>query len=638
MEQELFANRYILLEQKGRGSFGEVWLARDSQLDMEVAIKIYIALDDRGIEEFKKEYKTAYNLNHPNLLHAYHFDVCERRPFLVMPYCPSSALSLIGECDPDTLWQFIGDVASGLAYLHKMDVVHHDIKPDNILRTESGSFVITDFGISTKMRSTLRRNSSRSVQQNSSGGSLPYMGPEMFSERAESVKATDIWAFGVTLYEMITGNLPFFGQGGIMLRNGAAIPDIPYPDPEIVKLVKACLAKETWDRPTAEAIAAMAKRRAFSPVPPEPDPEKPDPVKPSPKKRPGTVPEEPRPGKSGGNKPRERSTVPIAGGGGTQPQPGPTPGPVPEPEGKRKSWFAVNKWIYPLLGLLAVCFFVTRSPERRVAKKNYPSYLRSVNSVRNDMSELIYSVNPNSYLNRPSGFEQYETFKDIIDSLYTIETRYRVYYKDYNKVEILRRDLSAIAERGFNKEVAEAENTKYNDEAALHFSRALYLKEDETVRKQFDEAVEKVSGINMVTNVYLYHGDREDEVEYEFKDGEWVITSENKSIPASKTDYLAAYLEITGFRGVTNPEAYNNQTFSIKIIRPDGSISKGNSSPSGYSFKDSGSFLTEYNEDCNKYWISGWGNEQKTCYSRGRYKYEVYSKGRKLFSIPVTFR
>jgi hypothetical protein len=254
------------------------------------------------------------------------------------------------------------------------------------------------------------------------------------------------------------------------------------------------------------------------------------------------------------------------------------------------------------------------------------------------MSELIYSVNPNSYLNRPSGFEQYETFKDIIDSLYTIETRYRVYYKDYNKVEILRRDLSAIAERGFNKEVAEAENTKYNDEAALHFSRALYLKEDETVRKQFDEAVEKVSGINMVTNVYLYHGDREDEVEYEFKDGEWVITSENKTIPASKTDYLAAYMEITGFRGVTNPEAYNNQTFSIKIIRPDGSISKGNSSPSGYSFKDSGSFLTEYNEDCNKYWISGWGNEQKTCYSRGRYKYEVYSKGRKLFSIPVTFR
>ncbi|MBR6932137.1 MAG: protein kinase, partial [Bacteroidales bacterium] len=104
----------------------------------------------------------------------------------------------------DTLWQFIGDVASGLAYLHKMDVVHHDIKPDNILRTESGSFAITDFGISTKMRSTLRRNSSRSVQQNSSGGSLPYMGPEMFSERAESVKATDIWAFGVTLYEMIT--------------------------------------------------------------------------------------------------------------------------------------------------------------------------------------------------------------------------------------------------------------------------------------------------------------------------------------------------------------------------------------------------------------------------------------------------
>lgn len=259
----LLNDRYRLIEKKGSGSFGEVWLARDLQLEIDVAVKMYIALDDRGIEEFKKEYRTAYNLNHPNLLHAYHFDIFEKRPFLVMPYCPSSATSLIGNCGDDILWRFIKDVASGLSYLHSLDIVHHDIKPDNVLITEDGRFVITDFGISTNMRSTLRRNSTRTMNQNSPGGSLAYMGPEMFTSRPESVKATDIWALGITLYEMIAGELPFFGQGGVMMLNGAEVPELDYPDKNIVSLVNACLSKETWDRPTAEEIVKMAETKSF---------------------------------------------------------------------------------------------------------------------------------------------------------------------------------------------------------------------------------------------------------------------------------------------------------------------------------------------------------------------------------------
>ena len=263
-QSQLFANRYRLIKEQGRGSFGEVWLAQDEQLDnMQVAVKVYIALDDRGIEEFKKEYKTAYKLNHPNLLHAYHFDISEKRPFLVMPYCPDSALSLIGNCDAETLRRFIKDVSSGLAYLHSLDIVHHDIMPDNILRTEDGTFVITDFGISTKMRSTLRRNSTRAMNHNPTGGSLPYMGPEMFSAKPESVKATDIWAFGVTLYEIITGDLPFFGQGGVMQLNGAEVPELEYKDQEIVKLVKACMAKNPWDRPKAEDLALATSKSNY---------------------------------------------------------------------------------------------------------------------------------------------------------------------------------------------------------------------------------------------------------------------------------------------------------------------------------------------------------------------------------------
>lgn len=266
-QNQLFAGRYRLLEEKGRGSFGEVWKAIDEHLDMAVAIKIYIAMDDRGVEEFKKEFKTAYQLNHPNLLHTNHFDVCDNRPYLVMPYCPSSAASLVGNCDAETLERFITDVASGLAYLHSQDIVHHDIKPDNILIGEDGHFVISDFGISTKMRGTLMRNSTRTMRQESSGGSIPYMGPEMFNGKAESVKATDIWAFGATLYEIISGELPFFGQGGVMQKSGAAVPLLDYPDKQVVRLVAACLAKDTWDRPMAEKIVHFRKKEPKKPKP-----------------------------------------------------------------------------------------------------------------------------------------------------------------------------------------------------------------------------------------------------------------------------------------------------------------------------------------------------------------------------------
>ena len=257
----LFNNRYRLLSEKGRGSFGDVWLAHDEQIDLDVAIKIYIALDNRGIEEFKSEYKNAYTLNHPNLLHAYHFDVVDNRPFLVMPYCPGSAESLIGCTDESIIWRFIRDVASGLEYLHSKNILHRDIKPDNILSDADGNFLITDFGVSTKMKSTLRRNSTRVMSSGDISGTVGYMAPELFTKTPEAVKSTDIWAFGVTLYEIINGELPFFGQGGIMLERGAEIPELKGSWSEGLKqTVEYCLAKNTWDRPTSSQLAAYASK------------------------------------------------------------------------------------------------------------------------------------------------------------------------------------------------------------------------------------------------------------------------------------------------------------------------------------------------------------------------------------------
>lgn len=260
-EGELFNGRYRLISEKGRGAFGEVWLAHDEQIDLDVAVKIYIALDERGIEDFKSEYKTAYSLNHPNLLHAYHFDVIEKRPFLVMPFCPGSAEANIGTTDEALIWRFIKDVSSGLAYLHSKNILHRDIKPDNVLADAEGNFLITDFGVSTKMKSTLRRNSTRSMTDDDISGTIGYMAPELFTKNPEAVKATDIWAFGATLFEMINGELPFYGQGGIMLEKGAEIPELKGAwSNDLRRTVEACLAKEPWDRPTAAQLAAYATK------------------------------------------------------------------------------------------------------------------------------------------------------------------------------------------------------------------------------------------------------------------------------------------------------------------------------------------------------------------------------------------
>lgn len=260
-ENELFNGRYRLISEKGRGAFGEVWLAHDEQTDLDVAIKIYIALDERGIEDFKSEYKTAYSLNHPNLLHASYFDVIEKRPFLVMSFCPGSAEDNIGTTDENLIWRFIKDVSSGLAYLHSKDIIHRDIKPDNVLVDAEGNFLITDFGVSTKMKSTLRRNSTRSMTDGSISGTIGYMAPELFTKNPEAVKATDIWALGATLFEMINGELPFFGQGGIMLERGAEIPELKGQWSNYLRhTIEACLAKEPWNRPTAAQLEAYATK------------------------------------------------------------------------------------------------------------------------------------------------------------------------------------------------------------------------------------------------------------------------------------------------------------------------------------------------------------------------------------------
>ena len=255
---------YTLVSYIGSGSYGEVWRATDDYNGENVAIKFYIMLDEHGRQEFMSEYEIAYGLSNPNLLTASHIGVWENRPFLVMRYCPDgSAARLVGTLMPNpdnerTVWRFIRDVASGLTCLHNVapdPIVHQDIKPDNILVDTDGGFVITDFGISKKIRSTMRSQSTRAVK----AGAVAYMAPERFSKAPIPIMASDIWSLGASVYELTMGELPFSGLGGNMQRNGADTPELEGGwSRELDHVVRKCMSKEPWDRPKAHELVEIA--------------------------------------------------------------------------------------------------------------------------------------------------------------------------------------------------------------------------------------------------------------------------------------------------------------------------------------------------------------------------------------------
>ena len=257
-EDKLFDNRYLLKKMLGCGGFSEVWLVEDIKVGhKKMALKVYVpdkGLDDDGIKLFSNEFELVFDFNHTHLLRPAHFDVSEHSPYLLMPYCEQgSASKLIGHISEEEAWQFLHDVSSGLAFLHAQNppIIHQDIKPDNILKDNLGHYQITDFGISAKARSTLRK----SVSAVKSGGTMAYMPPERFGKENAPIKASDVWAVGATLYELLAGDTPFGEHGGLMQKSGADIPNLPGKrSRELQEIIARCLQKEPWDRPVAQQI------------------------------------------------------------------------------------------------------------------------------------------------------------------------------------------------------------------------------------------------------------------------------------------------------------------------------------------------------------------------------------------------
>jgi serine/threonine protein kinase len=271
-EQKLFG-RYTLKRVLGRGGMGVVWMARDDELQRNVAMKFLpdmLIRDREAVNDLKRETRRSLDLTHHHIVRIYDFtqdDVCAA---IIMEYVDGETLSAmkthqVGGCfSVSTIAAWVGHFCQALDYAHRQArVVHRDLKPANLMVNSRGDLKVTDFGISRSMSDSMTR-----VSMSNTAGTLAYMSPEQ-ALGAPPAPCDDIYAFGATVYDLLTGRPPFF-RGNIQVQLETVIPpkmadrreelgNQGEPIPELwEEMMKACLAKRPQDRPqTMGEIAGM---------------------------------------------------------------------------------------------------------------------------------------------------------------------------------------------------------------------------------------------------------------------------------------------------------------------------------------------------------------------------------------------
>ena len=204
--------RYEILERIGRGGQGTVYRARDTTLDRVVAVKVIdqpVTDDPAYLEALRREARLAAGLTHPNIVTVHDFQIEDDIAYIVMEFLPDSLDKNIRPGQPIPYQRAVEiaiQVSRGLAYAHTQGVVHRDIKPGNILLTSDGDAQVTDFGIARAIVSSSR------ASQTGAAGTYHYMPHEQWTGATIDQRA-DIYALGVTLFQMLTGDVPFDGVG-----------------------------------------------------------------------------------------------------------------------------------------------------------------------------------------------------------------------------------------------------------------------------------------------------------------------------------------------------------------------------------------------------------------------------------------
>jgi pimeloyl-ACP methyl ester carboxylesterase len=247
--------RFRVLEKAGEGGMGEVYHARDTRLDREVALK-FLTRVGRIIPEhaarLRAEAKSLAALNHPNIVTIYDIDEEEGMPFLVLEWLSGGALSDPLQAKPIRLERFLEialPVADALGAAHKRGIVHRDVKPGNVLLSREGHIKLADFGLAK-----FRQSDPNLTRTATAIGTAAYMSPEQAS-CAEVEPASDIFSFGVMAYELLTGHPPFEGRHpAAVLHSIIHNPHVPLQGQRsdlpggLVTLIETCLKKSPQER------------------------------------------------------------------------------------------------------------------------------------------------------------------------------------------------------------------------------------------------------------------------------------------------------------------------------------------------------------------------------------------------------
>jgi eukaryotic-like serine/threonine-protein kinase len=231
-------SHYKILEKLGEGGMGVVYKAQDTKLDRIVALKFlppHLLYDAEAKARFEHEAKAASSLSHTNITTIHEIDEFEGQMFIVMEYCEGKTLKEVIEKETPSIKKVLDigiQVCEGLAIAHEKGIVHRDIKSNNIMLTPRGQVKIMDFGLA-KLRGV-----SKLTKTGTTLGTMYYMSPEQV-QGMEVDQRSDIFSFGVVLYEMITGQLPFKGE-----HEAAIIYSIINETPEPLARYKANAPEE----------------------------------------------------------------------------------------------------------------------------------------------------------------------------------------------------------------------------------------------------------------------------------------------------------------------------------------------------------------------------------------------------------